>query len=97
METPNKLDMTKEEIQYYVELMLSLAPGSLAKVTQPVLISMHNGLTANAMAFNHLEDKYRELMQKGNYKPLAKHHTRKKRKPDNAAIREAFRKGGIDV
>lgn len=89
--------MTKEEIQHYVELLMSVAHGSFSKLTMPVLISMHNGLMENAMAFNTLEDKYRELMQKGNYKPLAKQHKRGSRSTQkNGAMQEAFRGGGRD-
>lgn len=91
-----KNDMTKEEIQHYVELLMSVPHGSFTKLTMPVLISMHNGLMANAMAYNSLEDKYRELLQKGNYKPLAKKHTRAPRGRKNTAMQDAFNKGGHD-
>lgn len=89
-----KNDMTREEIQHYVELLMSLEKGSLQKLTMPVLISMHNGLMANAMAFNNLEDKYRELLQQDTYKPLAPERKRKGRTPrgqKNTAMRDALK------
>tara|TARA_Y100001956_G_scaffold75879_1_gene84406 strand:+ start:2215 stop:2505 length:291 start_codon:yes stop_codon:yes gene_type:complete len=92
-----KNDMTKEEIQHYVELLMSVPHGSFAKLTMPVLISMHNGLMENAMAYNTLEDKYRELLQKGTYKPLAKQHKRKPRGKKNTAMKDAFNKGSRDL
>ena len=78
-----KNDMTKEEIQYIVEILLDLPNGSLAKLTAPTLTKMHNNINKNLLAFNILEDKYRALANQGTYEPLAKH--RKHRRPMKGA------------
>ncbi len=89
-----KNDMTKEELQYTVEILLDLSQGELSKLSMPTLIKMSNNLLANSMAYNNLEDKHRELMQKGNYTPLAKQHKRRNPKHlRNSAMENAFKKG----
>lgn len=80
-----KNDMTKEEIQFVVELLLDLPHGELGKLTTPTLIKMHNNINKNLMAFNILEDKYRALVNQGTYKPLAKERKRPQRKPRKGA------------
>lgn len=89
-----KNDLTKEELQHTVEILLDLSNGELAKLPMPTLIKMSNNLLSNGMAFNNLEDKYRELLQKGNYTPLAKQYKRRTpKRPKNQAMEHAFKKG----
>lgn len=78
-----KSDMTKEEVQYIVEILLDLPNGALSKLTAPTLIKMHNNINKNLLAFNSLEDKYRALANQGTYEPLAKQ--RRHRRPNKGA------------
>lgn len=78
-----KSDMTKEEVQHIVEILLDLPKGALTKLTAPTLIKMHNNINKNLLAYNILEDKYRALANQGTYEPLAKH--RKHRRPMKGA------------
>ena len=86
-----KLDMTKEELQYTVALMLDLTATEIKALSQQTLIKMLNNLNRNAMAFNILEDKYRELLTQDTYKPLAPkmHNARHK---ENRAMAKEVRK-----
>lgn len=82
-----KLDMTKEELAYTVALLLDLQPQELKALPQQTLIKMFNNLQKNAMAYNILEDKYRELLTKDTYKPLARKDHNKRHKENREAAK----------
>ncbi len=65
-------DMTKEELQNVVEILLDLPSGELVKLQKETLIKMHNNINVNLLSFNILEDKVRELEGLLAKAPLAK-------------------------
>jgi len=91
-----KNDMTVDEMRYTVALLLSLKTEDLKGLKSDVLIKMLNALNANALAYNSLEDKYRELMQAGTYKPLSPKVNRERGRENREIgrqLRELNRKG----
>lgn len=83
-----KNDMTKEEMVHTLAILLGngVKVEELKSLHAPVIIKMLNGLEANARAYNDLEDKYRELLQKGTYAPLAP-KVRRNRRNNKGATR----------
>lgn len=75
-----KSDMTKGELQSVVEILLDLPSGELSKLPMETLIKMHNGINANLLSFNILEDKVRELEGLLAKAPLAKAKPRSRKR-----------------
>lgn len=92
-----KLDMTKEELQYTVSLLMNVPMEAFAKLTTETLIKMLKGLNDNAMAYNSLEDKYRALIQQDTYKPLNKktHNARHVENRELGKQLREFKKKGL--
>lgn len=53
--------MTKDELQYYSELLMGITAGHLKPLNTETLIKVHNGLTRKLLQYNILEDKVRQL------------------------------------
>lgn len=85
-----KNDMSVDEMRFTVALLLDITPEEIKSVKSDTLIKIMNNLNKNAMAYNNLEDKYRELLQKDTYKPLNK-QVHRKRKQENTEIGRQLR------
>lgn len=75
-------DMTKDEIQSVVAILLNMPKEDLSKLTTDILIKMHNSITENLRAYHVLADEVDKLNKLLAQAPLAqvkpRNHQRKR-------------------